>query len=193
MKGLGKRVGIYVRVSTPDQSCELQRRELEEFVRFRGWSIHNIYEDTATGTNGDRPEFKRLMEEAHEGTFEILLCWKLDRVFRSLKGLVDTLQDLTEFGVEFVSFKDQIDLTTSSGRLMTHILAAFAEFEASLIRERVKAGIENARRKGKRLGRPKTCDHEAIRKHRKQGCSYRKIAKDLNVSVASVQRALAAS
>lgn len=185
------RVAIYVRVSTQEQSCELQREELSRFTAARGWEVVGVYEDKATGTDGKRPMLQALLSDARARKFDILLCWKLDRVFRSLKGLVTTLQELSELGIEFVSLKDQIDMTTASGRLMTHILAAFAEFEASLIRERVKAGLENAKRKGTKLGRPKTRDDGAILTLRSEGLSHREIARRLGLSKGSVQKALA--
>lgn len=147
------RVGIYVRVSTQDQSCELQKNELTRYVESRGWETHKIYEDHGhTGTNGNRPMLKALLKDARERNFDVLICWKLDRLFRSLKDLIGTLHELTELKVDFISLKDNIDLTTSSGRLMMHLLGAFAEFEASLIRERVRAGINNARAKGIKFG-----------------------------------------
>ena len=121
-----------------------------------------------------------------------MLAWKLDRLFRSLKDLVITLQDLSELGVDFISLKDNIDMTTSSGRLLTHLLGAFAEFEASLIRERVKAGLAHAKSKGQRLGRPKVRDDTRIEELRAQGLSIQAIADRLGVSKAAVQRALTA-
>lgn len=186
------RIALYVRVSTQDQSCELQKRELIQFANARGWEISKIYEDIATGTNGNRPMFKQLLRDAKERKFDILICWKLDRLFRSLKDIIGTLQELVELKIDFISLKDNIDLTTSSGRLMMHLLGAFAEFEASLIRERVKAGLNNARAKGTRLGRPKSRDDLKIQFLRAQGLSIRRIATIANTSTASVQRSLKA-
>jgi DNA invertase Pin-like site-specific DNA recombinase len=184
------RVAIYVRVSTQDQSCELQRRELEEFALSRSWTIYSVFEDKATGTNGNRPMLKAMLSDARARKFDVLLCWKLDRLFRSLKDLVVVLQDLKELGVDFVSLRDNLDLTTSAGRLMLHMIGAFAEFEASLIRERVCAGIRNARAKGKRLGRPKVRDDAQIATLRSRGMSMREIAKQLRTSLGSVQRGI---
>jgi len=177
-------------VSTQDQSVDLQRVELLKFAEARGWKVFGVFEDVGSGTNENRVQLQAVLAEARNRSIDILLCWKLDRVFRSLKNLVGTIQELDDLGVKFVSLRDQIDMTTASGRLMTHILAAFAEFEADLIRERVKAGIANARRKGKRIGRPITCDVDGIRTMRSKGLSYRQIARSLDVSVASVQRAV---
>lgn len=120
----------------------------------------------------------------------MIICWKLDRLFRSLKDLVFTLQELSDLGIEFIALKDNIDLTTSAGRLMTHILGAFGEFEASIIRSRVKAGLDQARRNGKRLGRTKTRPSELIRELYSKGYTYRQISKLANCSCSTVSREL---
>ena len=189
---LCKRVGVYLRVSTQDQSTELQRKEILQYVESRGWTTSKVYEDKATGTNANRPMLKALLRDARERKIDVLITWKLDRFFRSLKDLVTTLQELTELRVDFISLKDQIDLSTSSGRLMMHMLGAFAEFEASLIRERVRAGLRNARSKGKVFGRPKLRDDNRIRLLRSQGLSIRKIASEIGFSTTAVQRGLKA-
>lgn len=181
-----KAVAIYVRVSTQDQSCQLQKRELEEYVAIKGWEIFKVYEDKKTGTNGKREMLKQLMDDVNNKKIDIVLCWKLDRLFRSLKDLLATLHEFSEKNIEFVSLKDQIDLTTSSGRLMMQILGAFAEFEASIIRSRVMAGLENAKAQGKKLGRAKTRPSELIRSLYEAGHSYRKIASLAGVSLGTV-------
>jgi len=188
-----KRIAVYLRVSTRDQSTELQSKDIKEYVRARGWPHATMYEDSGcTGTNDRRPELQRLLRDARSRQIDVVICWKLDRLFRSLKHLVNTLQEFEELGIKFISLKDQIDLTTSAGRLMVHMLAAFGEFEASLIRERVRAGLRAAKAKGKRLGRPKTRDDLRIHQLRCQGLSIRKIASTTGVSSASVQRSLKA-
>lgn len=188
-----KRVAVYLRVSTQDQSTELQRRDLLAYVEARGWQIHAIYEDKATGTNDARPELQRMLREARERRFDVVLVWKLDRLFRSLKGLVVTLQEFSELGIEFVSLRDNIDMSTSSGRLMTHMLAAFAEFERDLIVSRVRAGLASARAKGRRLGRPTTVDRERVHYLRSEGRSLGDIAALLGVSKSGVHKSLAKS
>lgn len=185
-----KRVALYLRVSTLDQSSDLQRDELTRFVEARGWETYQVYEDAATGTTANRPMLKALLRDARARKFDVLACWKLDRLFRSLKDLLVTLQELSELGIEFVSLKDQIDMSTGAGRLLVHIIGAFAEFEASIIKQRVIAGLEAARKRGKRLGRPPKVDSSAIRELRKQGLTYRQIMKALSVSMGSVQSAL---
>lgn len=181
-----KEVALYLRVSTNDQNCDLQRKELTSLVKSKGWDISNVYEDKATGTNGNRPQLKQLLTDARTGKFQIIICWKLDRLFRSLKDLITTLQLFSELGIEFVALKDNIDLTTSTGRLMMHILGAFAEFEASIIRSRVKAGLDAAKASGKTLGRKKTRPSKLIRELYEAGYSYRKIASLSGVSLGSV-------
>ena len=190
---MNKRCALYCRVSTQDQSTQLQQRELEEFAKHRGWTVVQVFTDKASGTNRNRPQLKAMMMAVRCRHVDIVLCWKLDRFFRSLKDMVVTLQELTDLDVAFVSLKDQIDLTTASGRLMMHLLASFAEFEGALIRERVCAGLANAKRKGRRLGRPKTRDDEKILALRAEGLSHRQIAAQLGISKGSVQKCLANS
>lgn len=187
------RVAIYVRVSTGIQDNEMQRRELQDYAAARGWTVVEVYEDKMTGRSSERPSWKRIMVDAKQRKFDVLFCWKLDRAFRSLKGMVMTLAELTEVGVQFVSLRDHIDLTTASGRLMTHIVAAFAEFEADIIRERVRAGIQHAKAKGTRLGRPQKRPNQArLASLKASGASLREIGRQLGLSKSGVQRALAA-
>lgn len=178
-------------MSTHDQSTELQRREIIDFLATKAWDYHAIYEDKATGTTGDRPMLKQMMDDAAAGKINTIVCWKMDRLFRSLKGLILTLHELNDLGIDFISIKDNLDFSTSSGRLMGHIIGAFAEFEVSIIRERVRAGLSNARAKGKVLGRPKRRNDTQIHALRMQGHSVRKIARELGLSVGSVQSSLA--
>lgn len=185
-----KRVAIYMRVSTQEQSTELQAREISAYARARGWENVTIYEDQGTGTNANRPQLKLLLNNARQRKVDLVICWKLDRFFRSLKDLVVTLQEFTELGIDFISIKDNIDLTTSSGRLMMHLLGAFAEFEASLIRERVRAGLSNAKAKGKRLGRPSVIDGAKVVQLKAEGRSLSEIAGILGVTKGGVSKTL---
>lgn len=186
-----KRCAIYARVSTTEQDCELQLREMRQFAALRGWQIVGEYVDHGfTGTNSNRPELKRLMTDSKKRKHDLVLVWKLDRFARSLKEIVLMLQELSEIGVEFVSQKDNLDLSTSQGRLMMHMIAAFSQFEADLIKMRVKAGLENARAKGIMLGRPKKRDDQKIRQLRSEGHSLRQVAKLAGVSTMAVQRSL---
>lgn len=185
-----KRAALYMRVSTQDQNLELQEAELNRYVSAREYVSFKTYSDRATGTNTNRPAFKELIADARARKFDVLIIWKLDRLFRSLKDMVVTLQELSELGIEFISIKDNIDLTTSSGRLMMHLLGAFAEFEASLIRSRVLAGLANAKAKGKKLGRPNYLDHNTIYELRSKGHSLSSIANQLGCTKSGVSKSL---
>lgn len=185
-----KRVAIYARVSTLDQSTSNQREELTAYAKNRGWEIYRVYEEKLSGASDKRPEFQRMMADARQRRFDVCLCLKLDRMYRSTKGMLQTLEEFNELGVEFVSLRDQIDLTTATGKLMAMLLSAVAEFERSLILERVKTGIIHAKAKGVRFGRPVSRDDGRIRALRSQGKSYRQIAKQLGVSTGAVQRSL---
>lgn len=151
-----------MRVSTAEQNTDLQRRELVEYAERRGWS-YEILEDRATGTHANRPSLQRLLQLARSRKIDGVAVWKCDRLFRSLKHAVVTLAEFTELGVEFYSHKDQVDLTSSTGRLLANLLMAFAEFEADLIRSRVVAGLEAAKARGVQLGRPKLVTDELIK------------------------------
>lgn len=119
----------------------MQREELTEYAKTRGWTV-TFYEDTRTGTNGKRPALQRMLADARARKLDVILCWKLDRVFHSFPDMVNALQLLVDLGIDFVSLKDAgVDMATSAGRLLTHVLGAFAEFEASIIRQRVRAGV----------------------------------------------------
>ena len=186
-----KNCTIYSRVSTQDQSCELQIRELKEFAERRGWNVVAVFEEKMSGTTVNRPQLKQLQKLVAERKIDVVLTWKLDRLFRSLRDLLSVLQDWSDLGVEMVSLRDNIDLTTSTGRLLMQIVGAFGEFEAALVRERVRAGVENARKKGVKLGRPALqLDVGKVRDLRSQGLPIRAIALELGISVGSVQKAI---
>ena len=187
------RVALYGRVSTltHGQDVELQLRELREYAGARGWTITAEYVDRGvSGSLESRPELNKLVADAHRRRFDIVLCWKVDRFGRSLKHLVNALADLDAYGVAFVSLRDNLDLSTPSGRLMFQIIGAMAEFERALIQERVRAGLRNARAKGKRLGRPRvTVDVPRIAALRAQGLSWASIAATLGIGEGTVRRA----
>jgi DNA invertase Pin-like site-specific DNA recombinase len=187
------RVAIYARVSTTNgQSPEMQLSDLREYASRRGWEVFAEYVDNGvSGAKESRPELNRLMTDAHRRHFDVVLCWKIDRFGRSLKHLVNALADLGGYGIAFVSLGDNLDLSTPSGRLMFQIIGAMAEFERSLIQERVRAGLRNARLKGKTLGRPPlSLDRERIARLRAAGASIREISAQLEVSTATVHKML---
>ncbi len=185
------RVAVYLRVSSESQSTDLQRAELNEYATRRGWEIVRTFDEKLTGTHNRRPEFQACLAEAKLGRFDVLLVWKLDRFARSLKDLLNHLQDLQDWGVQFCSMNDPIDLTSSSGKLMCSMIGAFAEFEASLIRSRVRAGIENAKAQGKHLGRPARVDADRVRTMRVSGQSLSQIAKAVGCTRSAVSKILA--
>jgi len=187
---MGMRVAVYLRVSTLDQSTELQRHEILAFVESRGWSVFKVYEDRESGTRSSRPALDEMRRAVRMRKVDVVICWKLDRLFRSLKDLVSVLHEFNELGVAFIALKDQIDLTTATGRLMTHLLGSFAEFEAALIRDRVRAGLANAKRKGIRLGRPRSIDEDRVRELRRQGHSLSAIAEQIGATESGVSKTL---
>jgi DNA invertase Pin-like site-specific DNA recombinase len=186
------RTGIYARVSTSEQSPEMQLAELRDYCTRRGWEVAGEYVDLGiSGTRERRPRLDRLMADAKQRKFDAVLVWKLDRFGRSLKHLVNALAELEALGIVFVSLHDNLDLSTPAGRLMFQIIGAMAEFERALIVERVKAGILHARAQGKRIGRPRCyVDDEKVRRLRAEGKSLREIARTLGVPLGRVRRSL---
>ena len=184
------RAAIYARVSMTNhgQDATLQTRDQHQFAEARGWEVFDDYVDQGvSGSKDSRPELNRLMADARRRKFDIVLVWKLDRFGRSLRHLVNALAEFESLGIAFVSLSDNLDLSTASGRLMFNIIGAMAEFERELIRERVKAGMRNAKAKGARIGRPRvTVDAVEIARLRDSGASMRAIAARLGVSLGTV-------
>ena len=188
-------VALYARVSTlNNQDPEMQLAELREYAGRRGWQIVEEFTDQGvSGCKESRPALNRLMSDACRRKFDAILVWKIDRFGRSLKHLVNSLAELTSLGVAFISLRDNIDLSTPSGRLMFQIIGAMAEFERALIQERVRAGLRNARAKGRRLGRPRVIvDSLKIASLRSQGRSWAQITGETGVSKGTAQRAVLA-
>jgi putative DNA-invertase from lambdoid prophage Rac len=190
--GSNPRVGLYARVSTHDQqTLPLQLSAMREHAERRGWTVAIIVEDVGSGVR-DRPKREDLMRAARRRELDRILVWRLDRWGRSLVDLITTLQELTALGVGFVSLGEALDLTTPSGRALTGMLAVFAEFERDILRDRVKAGIAQARKEGRPHGRPRTiAKHEAeVKRLSQEGVSKREIAKRTGISRASVRHLL---
>ncbi len=190
------KVAIYGRVSTIDkgQDPEMQMKPLREYRLARGWELEGEYVDYITGVKDRRPKLDLLMDAARKRQIDGVLVWKLDRFGRSLKHLIATVDELNSLGVGFVSYQENIDLTTPVGKLMFHIIGAMAEFERELIRERVRAGIANARTKGKQIGRRvlSPINRRKIIEAYEQnpGLSIRQIAKETKQKPSTVHKTL---
>ncbi len=185
------RVAIYARVSTTDQNCEMQLSDLRRMAESRGFTIVSEHVEKASGKKDSRPELNRLMRDARRGRFKSVLVWRFDRFARSLKHLVTALEEFRSLGVEFLSHQEAVDTSTPAGRMLFQVIGAMAEFEREIIRERVIAGLRQAKEKGKTLGRPRVqVDLDVARRLRHEGLSYKAIANRLGVSVGSVHSAL---
>lgn len=191
------RVGIYARVSTTNhgQDVTLQTRELRDYCERRGWSVAGEYVDAGiSGAKDRRPELDRLMQDAHKRRFDVVAVWKFDRFARSVSHLLRALDTFRALGIEFVSLSESLDTATPAGRMVFTVLGAVAELERSLIAERVRAGLRNARAKGKRLGRPRAVvDTAGITRLRTQGRTVREIADEMGYSRSLVHKTLANS
>ena len=187
-----KKVAIYGRVSTKDQDPESQLLDLRKYVKLRNWTIYQEYVDRGvSGAKESRPALDKLMKDARKRKFDILLVWKFDRFARSTKHLVTALEELEGLGIDFCSYEDSIDTSTNHGKLVFTIMGAIAEFERSLIRERVLAGIRRAKENGIRLGRPTLeVDIEKMKQLVSKGLSIRAIAKELRISKSLVHKTL---
>lgn len=182
------RVGIYARVSTQDQqTLPMQLTKMKEYIENRKWTLTVEVEEVGSGAK-TRPKREELLKMARRREIDAILVWKLDRFGRSLADLVTTLSELRELGVIFVSLTESLDFSTPSGRAMAGMLSTFAEFERDIIRERVIAGIANARANGKAHGRPKTAGLRVneIRKLKSSGLNNSQIARKLHISRGSV-------
>ena len=189
------RAAIYARVSTSDkgQSPEMQLRELREYCERRGWQIAGEYIDVGiSGAKDRRPELDRMMADGHKRRFDVVAVWKFDRFARSVSHLLRALDTFRVLGIEFVSLSESLDTATPAGRMVFTVLGAVAELERSLIAERVRAGLRNARAKGKQLGRPRVVvDAARVGRLHAQGRSIREIADELGYSRSLVHKTLA--
>jgi len=199
------RCAIYVRVSTASktkqvdaatfvQKPEIQEQPLRELVTQRGWNLSRVYSDRASGAAERRPGLDALMADARRGLFEVVVVWRFDRFARSVKQLVLALEEFRSLGIDFISHQEALDTSTPMGKAMFTIIAAMAELERSIIRERVAAGVEYARRNGTRsgkpIGRPRVIFRaDLVPELRKSGVSWRETARKLGVGAATVRRA----
>ena len=182
-----KRAAIYVRVSTVEQETDLQEVELKEYCERRNWD-YIIYRDRGqSGAKDNRPALLELMQDVRKRKVDVIVIWALDRLARSLKHLLTIADECKTLGVDIVCLKQNIDTTLPAGRLTFQVLGAVAEFEREMLRERVKAGMAQAKRSGKRIGRPalrhfSSREVERLRTLRAQGKSVRQLAKELGAT-----------
>jgi DNA invertase Pin-like site-specific DNA recombinase len=191
-----KRVALYVRVSTNEQTVDNQILALQEVAERMGWYVTHIFKDEGiSGSKGrdQRPAFDQLCKGITRKEFDMVASWSVDRLGRSLQDLVGFLSDLQSRGVDLYLHQQGIDTSTPTGKMMFQMLGVFAEFERTMIQERICAGLERARRSGKTLGRPKLSPEKerAIVEARKLGKGIHKIAKEIGCGVGAVQRVLA--
>jgi DNA invertase Pin-like site-specific DNA recombinase len=188
-----KRVALYVRVSTDAQTLENQIRELRQIAERRGWDVVEVYRDAgisgAKGRNG-RPGLDAMLKDASRRKFDVVMAWAIDRVGRSLSDLLDTIQHLEACGVDLYLDQQAIDTTTPMGKLVFQLTGAFAEFERTMIRQRIKAGLKRAVAQGVKLGRPKidSATERKVRKQLAKGVGILKVARSLGIGTGTVHR-----
>src|SRR6478609_5397081 len=184
------RAAIYARVSTTDQTNTIQVSQLKDYVERRGWTLAGVYQDQMSGAKASRPGLDQLMADAQRRQFDVVLVWKLDRFGRSLVHCVSGIQELSSLGIRFIATSQGLDTDESNpaSKLLLHILAAVAQFERELIRERVSAGMKNAKARGTRSGKPigrprRVFDHQQVRQLRHSGLAIDAIARQMKLGV----------
>jgi DNA invertase Pin-like site-specific DNA recombinase len=183
------KAAIYARVSTFDQNVSMQLNDLRRLAKQRGFEVWKEYVDAGqSGGKTSRPSLDAMLADAQRGRFKVLLVWKLDRLGRSTSHLISLLEDFKTWNVQLVSFGEGLDFTTTAGKLFYTLLGAFAEFEKDTIRERVRAGLRNARARGIQLGRPAlrkftAKDIRQLRRDRRRGMPFSKLAQVHRTSV----------
>ena len=191
------KAALYVRISTAHQNSALQLAELEKYLAERRWPAANVYQDVISGARTSRPGLNQLLADAAAGKFDCVLVWKLDRFGRSLVDCLNNIQALERAKVRFISITQNLDTSHAdpAGRFLLHVLGAAAEFERSLIKERVAAGLAQAKKDGKQLGRPRKIFRrdELKRLREEEGLSLREIGARLGLTLATVARAVKAA
>jgi putative DNA-invertase from lambdoid prophage Rac len=190
---------IYARVSTADQNNAIQIHELKEYVERRGWELTSVYQDQMCGAKASRPGLDQLMADARRRKFDVVVVWKLDRFERSLVHCVSGIQELASLGIRFIATSQGLDTdeTNPASKLLLHILAAVAQFERELIRERVSAGMKAAKKNGTKtgnaIGRPRRIfNRDEVVRLRETGLSIERIASQMHIGVGTVVRVLQA-
>lgn len=195
--GKSNRVGIYLRVSTADQTTQNQRLELLRVAEQRGWDVVEVYEDQAVSgvkARDQRPAFQRMANDAAKGRINMVAAWALDRLGRTSRDVINFISDLPDQGVSLYLHKEQLDTSSPVGKLVLTIMAGVAEMERSRLVERINAGLARARSQGKHIGRPTTVTaktEQRIRDLRAKGIGMLKIARTVGCGTSTVQRVLA--
>ena len=187
------KIALYTRVSTQDQSVEMQTSDLRRYCEQRRFEIHKEYSDKGiSGTKDRRPALDELMSDAKKKKFDAVLCWRFDRFARSTKHLITALEEFRHLGIEFISYQENIDTSSPLGRALFIIVGAIGELERNIILERVRAGLKRAKENGVILGRPKKLDLDAqeLQKMRDGGLSFRQIGKKVKACPATVYKTL---
>ncbi len=185
-----KRVALYARVDTLDkgQDPQTQLDQLRDYAQRRNFEVMGEFIDYASGTTQDRVQYKLMMEAARKRKLDVVLVWRYDRFARSTQALVNAMKEFQSMGIDFISYQENIDTTTPTGELIFHVMASLAQFESSLISQRVKAGMARAKAQGKRISRPTiSMDRQnEIFDLQKQGLSMNKISKQLGIAYGTV-------
>jgi len=188
------KIALYTRVSTQDQSVEMQTSDLKRYCTQRGFDVYKEYSDQGiSGTKDKRPALDELMDDAKKKKFDVVLVWRFDRFARSTKHLITALEEFRHLGIDFISYQENIDTSSPLGKAMFTIVSAVAELERNILLERVRAGLRRAKENGRILGRPKRLDLDVkeLQKMRdKEKLSFRQIAKRVKACPATVYKSL---
>ena len=183
-----KRSIIYARVSTRDQNIEIQLSDLRSYAKTRGFTIVLEYIDYGSGSQNDRVEYLKMLDDVHKRKCDFILVWKFDRFARSTKELINALEEFKVLGVDFISYKENIDTSTPAGKALFTLISAFAEFEREILVERVRSGMQKAKAEGKHIGRPRKItakQRKTVEQLTQQGFSYTEILKKIGISKSS--------
>ena len=182
-----KRVIIYARVSTKEQNPDMQLIDLRSYVTARKFELVNVYVDYASGSKSDRESYIKLFNDVRKRKADAVLVWKFDRFARSTKELIDALEEFNSLGVDFISYKENIDTSTPTGKILFTMISAFAEFEREILRERVIAGMDKAKARGVKIGRPEIplFTKKKVLELKEKGLPYKQIIRKLKISKSS--------
>ncbi len=179
-----KRVIIYARVSTKEQNVDMQLSDLKSYAELRRLEVVEVYIDYASGAKSDRVNYQKLFNDVRKRKTDVVLVWKFNRFARSTKELINALEEFNSLGVDFISYKENVDTSTPAGKILFTMISAFAEFERSIIRERVVAGMEKAKARGARIGRPRIppFTKQKVIMLKERGLTYKEIIKQVRIS-----------